>query len=86
METFFFVYVISLHIKKSDIPQAGRFGAPDVAAGRGRARLGANRTIRLGNKKSTVLSKPSKNVASTSPQKHEKAKSYVNRRRNKISG
>ena len=42
-----------------DIPRAGRVGAPGGVAGRGRARLGANRTIRPG-KKSTVPSKRSK--------------------------
>ena len=39
---------------------AGRVGAPSGAAGRGRARLGANRIIRPGNKKSTGPSKASK--------------------------
>ena len=33
-------------IQNPDIPRAGRVGEPGGAAGRGRARLGANRTIR----------------------------------------
>ena len=67
------------------IPRAGRVEAPGGAAGRGRARLGANRTIRPGNKSPPFPPSHRRNVASTSLQKHEQAKSYVNRRRNKIS-
>ena len=36
-------------IRNPDIPRAGRVGAPGEAAGRGRAGLGANRTVRTGN-------------------------------------
>ena len=44
----------------SGLGVAGRVGAPGGAAGRGQARLRANRTIRPGNKRSTVPSKASK--------------------------
>ena len=39
-------------IKNPDIPRMGRVGAPSGTAGRGWAGLGANRTIRPGNKSS----------------------------------
>ena len=52
--------VLTCRIQNPDIPQARRDGAPGGADGRGRARLGANRIIRPGNKKSTVPSKASK--------------------------
>ena len=72
--------------KNPDIPRAGLVGAPGGAAERGRARLGANRIIRSGNKSPPFLPRRRRNVASMSPQKHEQAKSHVNRRRNKITG
>ena len=73
-------------IQNPDIPWAGRVGALGGAAGRGRARLGANRIIRPGNKSPPYPPRHRRNVASMSLQKHEQAKSHVNRRRNKISG
>ena len=48
-ETIFFVNKITCRIQKSDIPRAAWVGAPGGAAGRVRARLGANRIIRPGN-------------------------------------
>ena len=69
-----------------DIPRAGKVGAPGGAARRGRARLGANRTIRPGNKSPPFPLRHRRNVASTSLQKHDQAKSYINRRRNKTTG
>ena len=68
-----------------DIPRAGRVGAPGGAAVRGRAILGANRTIRPRIKSPPYPPRHRRNIAPTSFQKHEHAKSYVNRRRNKIS-
>ena len=64
-------------IQNPDIPRAGRVGAPGGATGRGRARLGADRTSRPGNKGPLYLPRHRLNVASTSFQKHEQAKSYV---------
>ena len=61
-------------IQNPDIPRAGRVGAPGGAAGRDRARLGADRTIRPGNKGLPYPPRHRRNVASTSPQKHEQAK------------
>ena len=58
-------------IQNPDIPRAGRVGAPGGAAGRGRARLGANRIIRPGNKSPPFPPRHRRNVASTSLQKHE---------------
>ena len=49
-------------------------------AGLGRARLGANRTVRLKDNPSSHSPKHRINVAGTISQKHEQAKSYVNRR------
>ena len=69
-----------------DIPRAGRVGEPGGAARRGRARLGANRSIRPGNKGPSYFPKHRRHVASTSLEKHEQAKSYVNRRRKQTSG
>ena len=46
--------------------------------------MGANRIIRPGDKRPPFPPRHRRNVASTSLQKHEQAKSYVNRRRNKI--
>ena len=37
-------------VQNPDIPRAGRVGARGGAAGRGQAGLGANRTVRPGNK------------------------------------
>ena len=73
-------------IQNPDIPRAGRVGAPGGAAGRGRAKLGANKIIRPGNKSPPHTPRHRRNVASTFLQKHEQAKSYVNWQRNKISG
>ena len=42
---------ITCRIQNPDIPRAGRVGAPGGAAGRGQARLNANRIIRPGKKK-----------------------------------
>ena len=44
-------------MQKPDIPLVGRFGAPGGAAGRGRPRLGANRTVRQGKQKVQRTSK-----------------------------
>ena len=73
-------------IQNPDIPRADRVGEPGGAAGRGRARLGANRTVRLGNKGSSYFQKHRRYVASTSLEKHEQAKFHLNRRRNQTSG
>ena len=62
---------LTCRTQNPDIPQAGRVGAPGGAAGRGRARLGANRTIRPGNKGPPYPPRHRRNVASTSLQKHE---------------
>ena len=54
---------VKCRIQNPDIPRSGRsgrVGEPGGAARRGRARLGANRTIRPGNKMSIVPSKASK--------------------------
>ena len=87
-KTFFAreVFTETCRTKNPDIPRAGRVGAPGGAAARGRARLSANRTIRQGNKGPPYLPKHRRNDALTFLQKHEQAKSYVNRRRSKISG
>ena len=55
-------------------------------SGQGRAGLFANRTVRLGNNPSSHHPKYRRHVAWTSVQKHEQAKSYVNRWRNKTRG
>ena len=78
------IYNTICRIQNPDIPRAGRVGAPGGAAGRGRARLRANRIIRPGNKSPPSPPRHRRNVASTSLQKHEQTKSYVNRRGNKI--
>ena len=80
------LFLFTCRIQNPDIPRAGRVGAPGGAAGRGQARLGANRTIRPGNKSPPIFPRDRRHVASKSLQKHEQAKSYVNRRRKKISG
>ena len=69
-----------------DIPQVGRVIAPGGAAGRGRARLRANRIIRPRNNSPPFSPRNSKQISSTCFRKHEQAKSYSNRRRNKING
>ena len=56
------------------------------AAGRSRARLGTNSTIRPENKSRPYPLRHRRHVALTYLEKHEQAKSYVNRRGNKISG
>ena len=73
-------------IQNPDLPWAGQVAASGRAAGRGRAGLGANRTVRPGNKGPPYFPRHRRNVASTSLQKHEQAKFHVNRRRNKMSG
>ena len=80
------IHMKTCRIQNPDIPQAGRVGAPGGAAGRALARLSSNKIIRPRNKKFTVPSKASKKCRLASLQKHEQAKSYVNRQRNKISG
>ena len=72
-------------IQNPYIPRAGQVCAPGGAAGRGRARWGANKTICPGNEGPAYPPRHRRNIASTSLQKHEQAKSYVNRRRNKTS-
>ena len=62
-------YSISIsicRIPNPDIPRASRVGAPGGAAGRGRARLGANRIIRPRNKSLPFPPRHRKNFASTS--------------------
>ena len=51
----------------------------------GRAGLFANKTVRLGYNPPTHFPKYRRNVALTSPQKNEQAKSYVNRWRNEMT-
>ena len=68
-------------VQNPDIPRAG-VGAHGGAAGRGRAGLDANRNVRPGNNgDSRTLQGIEKNCLNvrTSPQKHEQAKSYLNR-------
>ena len=59
---------------------------PGGAAGREQARWGANRAICPGNGGPAYPPRHRRNIASTSLQKHEILKSFVNRRGNKISG
>ena len=73
-------------IQNQDIPRAGRVVAPGGAVGRGRARWGANRIILPGDKSQSYPPRHRRNIASTSFQKHEQAKSYLDRRRNKMTG
>ena len=75
----------TFRIPNSDISRAGRFEAPGGAAERGRTRLGASRIVCLGNKRPPFPPRHRRKIASTPLQKHEQAKSYVNRRRNQIS-
>ena len=70
-------------IQNPDIPRAGRVGAHGEVAGRGRAGLDANRTVRLGDKPPSYPPEHRRHVAWTSFQKREQAKSYVNLWRNK---
>ena len=72
-------------VQNPDIPRAGRVGTHGGVTGRGRAGLGANRIVRPGNKPPSHPPKHRRHVSS-SPQKHEQAKSYVNRWRNKTRG
>ena len=72
-------------IQNLDIPLGRRDGAHGGLAGRGRAGLDANITVRPGNKPPPHPPKHRRHVSS-SPQKHEQAKSYVNRWRNKTRG
>ena len=65
-------------IQNPDIPRAGCVGARGGAAERGRARLGANKTIRQGNKGPSYVPKNRRQVASTSLEKNEQAKFYLN--------
>ena len=69
--------IATCRIQNPDIPWAGWFGAPSGAAGRGRARCGANRNIPPGNKGPQYHPKNRKNVARMSPQKHKQRYSYV---------
>ena len=73
-------------IQNPDIPRAGRVSAHGGAAGRGRAGLGANRIVRPEDKRPANLPRHRRKYARTSLQKHEQAKSYVNRWRNKTRG
>ena len=73
-------------IQNSDIPRAGRVGAPGGAAGRGRARLRASIIIRPENKIPPFPPSHLINVSSTSSQNNEQAKSYVNRWKNTTTG
>ena len=68
-------------VQNPDMLRAGQVGAPGGAAGRGRAGLDANNTFRLWDKGPPYPPKHRRNVAPTSFQKHEQAKSYVNRMR-----
>ena len=77
---------LTCRIPNPDILRASRVGAPGGAAERGRARLGAYIIICPENKSHAFFQRHRRNVALTSLQKHEHAKTYVNRRRNKISG
>ena len=79
------IIIISSRIQNPDMPLARRDGAHGGVAGRGRAGLDANRTVRPGNKPPSHPPKHRRHVAS-SPQKHEQAKSYVNRWGNKTRG
>ena len=74
--------LLTCRIQNPDIQLARRDGAHGGLAGRGRAGLGANRTVRPGNKPGLYPPKHRKHVSS-SPQKHEQAKPYVNRWRKK---
>ena len=73
-------------IQNPDILQACRVGEPGRAAWPNRARLGANRTICSENKGPTYFPKDRRHVALTSPEEHQQAKFYGNRRRNRIRG
>ena len=61
-------------------------GRGALRGGGGRAGLDANRTVRLGDKPPSYSPKHRRHVAWTTLQKHEQAKSYVNRWRNKTRG
>ena len=50
-------------VQNPDIPQAGRVGVHGGVAGRGRAGLGANRTVRLGDKLLSYQPKHRRHVA-----------------------
>ena len=65
------IFKSTCRIKKVDISRAGRVEAPGGAARRGRARLGANRTIRPGKKVYRIFINNRRNVASASFKKHE---------------
>ena len=65
---------------------SGRGARRGARAGPSRIECQPNRTVRPGNTSPLYSPKHRRNVASTSPQKHEQAKSYVNRRRNEIGG
>ena len=68
-------------VQNPDIQRAGRVGAHGGAAGRSRAGLDANRTVRPGDKGPSYPPRHLRQVAGTSLLKHVEAKSYVNRMR-----
>ena len=70
-------FLCIFRIPNPDIPPANRVGALGGAAGRGRARLGANIIIRQVNKSSLFPPSHRRNVASPYLQKNEHANSYV---------
>ena len=77
---------LTCRVQNPDILRAGRVGAYSGVAGWGRAGMFANKTVRLGNNIYSHSPKHRRHVVSTSSQKHEQAKSYVNRWRNKARG
>ena len=65
----------------------GRVGSGSPEGGwAGSTRLGANKTICLGNRSPSYFPKNRGHVASVFFEKHEQAKLYVNRQRNQMSG
>ena len=62
----------------------GRVGAPGGAAGRGRARLGANGIVRPGNKSPASPPRHRENVVSTFLQKQEQADFFLTERGTKL--
>ena len=73
-------------VQSPDIPRAIRVGAHGGAAGRRRAGLNDDRTVRPGDKRPSYPPRHRRNVARTSLQKHEQAKCFLNRWRNTATG
>ena len=57
------IYYVTCRVQNPDIPRAGRVGAHSGVAGRGRAALDTNRTIRLKNKPHSYPPKHRRHVA-----------------------